>query len=268
MSKLFIASVSVLALSAGAAFAQSLPLPNPGNVSNIFTNGTGNAASIDQAIGSGTSNTSTVYQGYNGNGNPANYSSVDVGQIGGNLSKITSTITQNDSYQKAYVRQDASIGGTQVSNITQTNYGNSASVQQTTPNSGTIQHSNITQSGQNSSASVIQGGQADTSTVVQTGNNSNASAAGYRYTGAAGTVAGGVSVNQGGWTTNTSTVTQHSDYSGVAVTQNGGGGYNWSNVTQTGSGNFAGVIQTAASSNNTSVVSQVGNGNTAGVYQH
>ena len=62
MKKLLIASVSVLALSTGAAYAQS--------ASDVEQIGNSNQATINQQSGGG-SNTSYVWQGYGGTGNAA-----------------------------------------------------------------------------------------------------------------------------------------------------------------------------------------------------
>lgn len=262
MRKLLIISVSALSLSAGTAFAQS-------NTSDVEQIGSSITATINQKINNGTSNSSTVYQGYAGNGDPAYNSSATVTQIGGgNNSVISSGIQQNDGYQTATVYQNASNGGTQTSGITQSNYGNTANVTQITANSTDKQVSYVTQSGQYGLVTVSQGGPNDYSNVVQTGNYNNGNVSGSTAYQA---VSGGVNVNQGGSSTNISNVNQYSDYSGVAVTQNGSaGGTNISTVTQSGgNSNFASVYQTAgAVVTNTSTIGQNGTGNIAGVYQH
>ncbi len=227
MKKLLIASVSVLALSAGAAFAQS-------NTSGVYQNGNGNNAGVTQQINDGTSNTSNVYQGYYGNGDGAYNSSANVAQIGGAGGTTSSTVVQNDGYQSATVSQTGAAGSTQTSGISQSNYNNYANVQQVAVAGGT-QTSNVTQSGQYNTAAVSQNGPTDNSSVTQTGYGS-ASYWGY----------GGVNVTQGGQSTNTSYVTQGSNYSGANVWQGGTGGTNWSNVGQTdGSYQGANVGQSA-----------------------
>jgi hypothetical protein len=144
-------------------------------------------------------------------------------------------------------------------------------VNQTTVNSTDNQQSTVNQSGQYGVVTVNQNGPADISNVTQTGYYSNPWNAGSQYTAAAGWVAGGVTVNQGGSSANTSTVNQYSDFSGAGVTQTGAaGGSNTSTVNQnSGSENWAGVSQTAgAGVTNNSTVNQNGGMNVASVKQH
>ena len=89
MKKVLLISASTLALSAGAALAQT-------NSSNLYQNGSYNGAAIGQTLNSATSNGSDVYQGINGNGRAANNSSVSVTQIGGTSTTNYSQIIQND----------------------------------------------------------------------------------------------------------------------------------------------------------------------------
>ena len=261
MKKLLIASVSMLALSAGAAFAQT-------SSSDLYQNGNSNAATVNQANDGSSSVYSFVHQGDGTYGNAAYNSSASVTQIGNSYATTNSGVIQNDSYQSATVNQNNAAGGTQNSGITQSNYGNSANVTQVTVNAWDSQYSSVTQSGQYGSVTVAQNGPADSSTVTQSGYGSNPSWAGgstaYQY------VAGGVNVSQSGSSSNQSSVTQSSDFSGAAVVQNGDWGTNLSSLTQSGgSGNIASVWQTASNGvTNTSTLAQIGNGNVAGVYQH
>lgn len=307
MRKLLIASVSVLALSAGAAFAQSPYMP--GNSSGVNQIGSNNSATIEQALGTGSSNNSQVNQGYyswDPIGGMSGYTSsstngvASVTQIGGNGSVINSSIQQTDAGQHATVTQDGSAGGSQSSNIwqstgstasspagnsatlrqttvgggtqnsgiSQENSGNIATVTQTTARSTDYQQSSVYQGGANGLVTVTQTGPNDNSNVNQYGNGNNA-----LWTGATtvlGAVSGGVSVNQGGLASNNSSVYQSSDFSGVAVLQDGTGGSNWSNVWQSdGVNNTAGVWQTAgAGTSNWSNISQSGSLNVASVRQH
>jgi hypothetical protein len=307
MKKLLIASVSVLALSAGAAFAGS-------NGSDVEQIGSTLSATVGQTINGGSSNSSTIYQGYSGNGDPAYNSGATVTQIGGAGSTISSGIQQNDGYQNATVYQDGSKGGSQSSGITQSYYGNTANVTQVS--AGGSQASSVTQSGAYNQATVSQAGVNDSSTVSQTGWYNNN---GYILGTPVGGVYGGVNVSQSGGSTNSSGVTQASYASGVDViqggtggsnsssvnqtdsyyqgayvsqtanggsntsyiTQGGGnsngaaviqsasGGVNWSNIVQSGAGNSAYLSQTAASGvSNTQTISQTGSGNVASVTQH
>lgn len=262
MKKAFLISTSVLALSAGAAFAQT-------NSSNLYQNGSGNAASIDQTAGATGTNGSDVYQGYYNNGDAATNSTVSVMQIGGNT---YSQIIQNDGNQHAAVEQHNSAGGIQNSYIVQsdtTNTGNTATVIQTTSLSSDNQESHVTQSGAGGLVTVTQNGPSDKSTVTQNGNYNNPTDAGSQYTNALGWVAGGVKIIQESGAGNTSTVNQFSSNSGIAVTQDGTTGTNGSEVDQwAGSGNFAGVYQTASASMNNSLVTQTGANNLASVRQH
>ena len=221
MKKLLIASVSMLALSAGAALAQT-------TTTSTLIQGGSVSATIDQAS-PGSSNTSTVYQGVYGNGYTAAGSSVSVTQVGDAVSSVTSSsIQQNGGNQNAIVNQNAALGGSQTSNITQSNSNNYANVSQTTAGTLNIQQSFVTQSGQNGRVTVTQTGPADLSSITQTSNNNNYYTGGYT---SAGYVYGGVNVNQGGGAANTSYVTQSSDYSGVGISQSGTGGTNASYVT-------------------------------------
>lgn len=108
MKKALLISASVLALSAGAAFAQS-------NSSDVQQIGSSNGATINQQAGGGT-NTSYVWQGYNGNSNAAYNSSASVTQLGG-TGTTWSYVQQNDGYQNATVNQNATSGGAQTSNV-------------------------------------------------------------------------------------------------------------------------------------------------------
>ena len=166
MKKLLIASASLLALSAGAAFAQSA---GQSNTSGLFQSGSGNSVTIDQAINAGACNTSNVYQGVNGDGSAASNSSVSVTQIGGVGSQTTSTATQNGSSQTAAVSQDATKGGQLTSAISQSGGGNTATVTQVSSNITDVQNSSITQTGARGVASVSQQGPADGAIVTQSG---------------------------------------------------------------------------------------------------
>jgi hypothetical protein len=234
MKKLLIASVSVLALSTGAAFAD--------NSSGVEQNGTSLTVGVDQLSGSGA-NKSTIYQGIYGNNNPAANSSASVTQIGG-PGVTDSYIQQNDRDHSATVKQTASAGGNQTSQITQSNVGNYANVTQETPGAEAKQESYVTQSGQYGAVTINQSGPSDFSDVKQAGLDNNANSWGFTSSGVL--VYGGVNVTQGGGSANTSNVTQESDRSGVAVTQNAGSGVtNISGVTQHlgGALNFASINQ-------------------------
>ena len=260
MKKLLMISVSALALSAGAAFAD--------NSSTLNQNGDRNQATIDQALSGGATNNSTVYQGVNGNGNASTDGVADIGQIGGNGSILNSYVQQNDAKQNAKVRQNGQKGGQQTSNITQSNSGNHADVTQTTQSGTDNQQSYITQTGKNGSATVNQSGHLDFSSISQTGNDNNPGA--FVGTTTFGTVNGGVEVTQSGTATNTSYVNQDSDSSGVKVNQDGLSGTNYSQIAQNAGGNNNTVYssQSANGFNNTSLVTQSGTFNTAGIKQH
>lgn len=259
MKRLIIASV--MALSAGAASAQSTS-------SDIEQIGGSNGATVTQQLNGGTSNTSYVYQGSGGDGDASNSSQATVTQNGAALSKISSTVQQNDSSQIASVTQNGAAGSTQGSTVTQSNSGNNATVQQTA-SADYSQQSTITQSGMSGVVSVTQAGANDNSQVSQTGSYNNLNWTGSST--AAGLVTGGVNVNQSGAASNTSIVSQANNYSGILVKQEGVGGSNLSTVNQnTGQWDTAGVYQTAgAGISNSSTINQGGSGaNFANVRQH
>ena len=278
MKKFFIASASVLALSAGAALAQS---PGQSSTSGMVQDGTGNTATIDQTLNNGASNTSNVYQGVNGNKLAASSSSVSVTQIGGLKSQATSTVTQNDSSQSATVSQNGTNGGQLTSVVSQSGGNNAATVAQVSANTTDIQNAIVTQTGTHGTASVSQQGPSNGAAVTQTGNNysratviqagtgDTAGAAGPVSTAAAGLVDSGVNVNQIGSSTNTAGVSQYSDYSGVSVSQGGAGGINSATINQwSGSDNWAGVSQSAApGATNGATIQQSGTWNVASVKQ-
>lgn len=273
MKKLLIASVSVLALSAGAAFAGGT------NSSTVTSYGSADSATIDQKINAGTSNTSDVYQGVYGNGEAATNSQVSVTQIGGVAvgSTTKSTIVQNDNNQKATVSQDASLGGSQISEITQYLSGyagadgdNTAKVTQLTAATTDIQKSTVNQTGYKGSVIVSQSGAKDVSTVNQSGYYNNPTDV-VSLAVPTGAVPGGVNVIQSGDAFNTSGIAQASSSSGAYVLQDGTGGTNGSTINQNdGSYQAAYVNQTAggAAGSNSSIITQGGgNGNSVGIYQ-
>ncbi|MGB7914156.1 MAG: hypothetical protein WCF79_02490, partial [Rhodomicrobium sp.] len=98
MKKAFLISASVLALSAGAAFAQS-------TTSDLYHTGSSNAASINQANDGSASVYSYVHQGDAAYGNPAYNSSANVTQVGNNAGTTNSWVIQNDGFQSATVSQ-------------------------------------------------------------------------------------------------------------------------------------------------------------------
>jgi trimeric autotransporter adhesin len=152
MKKLLIASVSVLALSAGAALAQ-----------------TANNSTITQGGYSLDSNNNWV-----GNGDDSVGSVANVTQINGGYGILTSVVQQNDSNQIASVNQTGHGYSTLTSNIVQGGgNGNKAYVTQTDSLGNSTQSSYITQSGTNGYANVNQSGPNDSSTVTQTGNYSD-----------------------------------------------------------------------------------------------
>jgi len=240
MKKLLIASVSMLALSAGAAFADPAQ-----NWSALSQNGASNGATLTQQLNGGTLNTSTINQGLNSTSYSPSYEGATVTQIGSANSTISSGVQQDDYYQTATVSQTGNGASNLTSNITQSNYQNTATVTQLDVNGGMKQNSGVTQSGQYGLVTVSQRGSNDQSSVTQSGyaNNSN-------YSGlvpGVGLVSGGVSVEQSGGNalTNISNVTQTGSYSGAALTQSGSAnGTNYSSVTQAGQSDFASVSQT------------------------
>jgi hypothetical protein len=262
MRKLLIASVLALVWPAGSVSAQS------GNYSNLFQNGVSNTAAIDQTGGIGiASNSSRVYQGdiYFNDGAPSNSSVVQVTQIGGTNTGITSEIYQNGTGQRATVFQDARNGGSQESVIWQfQGSGNSATVTQVGAHPADYQQSFVKQTG-NGQVTVFQYGPADYSYVTQTGGG-NSGEGWVGWEGAAGWRTLGVTVNQGGSSANSSSVTQEAYNSSVGVAQNGTGGINWSEAYQTaGSNNNIQISQTGSGGSNWSSISQ-GGGNWNGIY--
>ena len=123
MKKAFLISASVLALSAGAAFAQ--------NYQSTSQNGTGNTVGVDQTA-NGSYNSSSILQGAYSPG--ANNSSVSVTQIGGNGSTTNSYAQQDGSSLSATVSQTAYAGGShQNSSVIQSGDSNTATVTQWAP---------------------------------------------------------------------------------------------------------------------------------------
>lgn len=279
MKRLLIAFILVQALSGSAAFAQGL---GQNSTSNLHQNGSGNTVTIDQTLNAGASNTSTVNQGLNGNNNAASSSAVAVTQIGGQSSEATSTITQNDTSQRATVSQDGTKGGKVTSTIAQSGSSNTATVTQISSYTADVQKSDIAQTGTGGTVSVSQQGPANGSAVIQDANHSRvmvsqsgdgdiAGAAGPVSVAAVGQVSSGLTVSQTGYASSTAAVNQFSDYSGISVNQSGiSGGLNAATVNQwSGSENWAGISQSAAAGmTNASNASQSGTWNIVSVRQH
>ena len=99
MKKVLLISASVLALSAGAAFAQT-------TTSDLYQNGSSNAATINQANGGSGSVYSYVHQGDAAYGNPAYNSSATVTQVGSNAGTTNSWVIQNDGNPERYCLSD------------------------------------------------------------------------------------------------------------------------------------------------------------------
>jgi trimeric autotransporter adhesin len=290
MKRLLIASTWGLAILAAPAFAQST------NSSDVYQYGSSNTVGIDQALNTGTSNTSTVNQGVGGNSNAAYSSSVAVTQIGGSWSgattATTSDITQNDSNQHATVTQNAWNDGTLKSTIIQNNYNNTANVTQTSAEWDGSQKSYVEQIGQNGSSTVNQTGVNDKSYVSQSGqsNSITVGQSGYSdksYASQTGQY-GSVSVNQSGSqdrsAVNQSGYGDNGSWAGQWV--NPGTGWTYVsggvNVTQSGlydnhsyvaqDSDYSGVLvqQEAINGSNSSYVAQLagGSSNYAYVHQH
>ena len=161
MKKVLLISASVLALSAGAAFAQ--------NYQSTYQNGTGNTVGVDQT-GNGGSNSSTILQGAYSSG--ANNSSVSVTQIGGTGSATNSYAQQDGSSLSATVSQTAYAGGShQNSSVIQSGDSNTATVTQSAPSSSATEQSSVNQSSNGywgaNNVTVNQSGVNDSSTVNQ-----------------------------------------------------------------------------------------------------
>ncbi|ADP71294.1 hypothetical protein Rvan_2067 [Rhodomicrobium vannielii ATCC 17100] len=231
MKKVLLISVSVLAMSAGAAFA--------GNVSDVDQIGSSNTVVTDQTAGGGTSNYSGIIQN-------ASNSSATVTQIGlAYGSDLDSRINQAGQWQKAEVKQDAHNGL-----------------------NDERQKSVINQSNWNNQATVSQNGKNDNSTIKQSGANSNTTT--NKYVTGYGWVNGGVNVTQKGVAENKSDVDQSSNYSGVYVSQDSTlGGVNHSEVQQWGGTDNYAAVQQSGSQPNTSWVTQKGGSyNTVSINQH
>ena len=136
MKKVLLISASVLALSAGAAFAQ--------NYQSTSQNGTGNTVGVDQTANGGY-NSSSILQGAYSPG--ANNSSVSVTQIGGNGSTTNSYAQQDGSSLSATVSQTAYAGGSnQGSSVVQSGSSNTATVTQSAPSASANEQSSVNQS--------------------------------------------------------------------------------------------------------------------------
>jgi hypothetical protein len=198
-------SVQALALCAGAAWA--------GNDSTVDQIGERVEATVEQTLNGGASNVSYVYQGKNSD---TGSSFAQVAQVGGAQSIVSSTVTQDGYLQFADIKQDATNGGQQVSQVTQTWARNGAEITQTTPSSAIKQESYVTQDGWNGYVVVLQSGAQNYSDIAQSGDT------GY------------VRVSQDGAST-TSNVTQDGLFNSVKVYQ--GGVSDRSEVTQSGVAN-------------------------------
>lgn len=151
MKKLILASVSVLALSAGAAFAQSN--------SSIDQEGSNSVARIDQIGGSG-SNTSSVYQ------IGAEWGAVNVSATTGGANAYTQTIytgvqvnqsALSGAINSAAVNQYSNTGGvlinqgtaggagTNSANVNQSGNGNITNIDQSVAVTGSTNTSNVNQ---------------------------------------------------------------------------------------------------------------------------
>jgi hypothetical protein len=258
VNKFLFVPLPALALFAGAALA--------GNDSTVEQIGEQDRATVDQWLGGGASNASTIYQ--NSNANFAN-----LNQIGAANSEISSTITQNDGVQGAFVRQNATHAADSArltSTISQENSMNDVWLWQTANASTVSQISTITQKGLSGTVRVTQYGPNDSSVVTQGGEYNN-EGYGLVHVGFGWWVYGGVGIVQQGSTSNTSTVTQDGSWGGVYVAQDGTAGHNTSTATQDASSSwsYAGVVQFATGGDNNSTIAQgAGFLNRAAVYQH
>ena len=163
MKKLLIASVSVLALSAGAAFAQT----TAGNsVSTVTQDGLYGLANVEQLSSSTGANSSSVYQNdKSGNTSPATISDPYGHTLNGGTwvrqdgsqgyANNTSTVNVSSNLDAINVNQDGSAGGYNVSTVNANGSYNLANVYQTSV-SGATQTSTVTQNGFNNWANVRQ----------------------------------------------------------------------------------------------------------------
>lgn len=162
MKKLIIASVSVLALSAGAAFAQTAA----GNsVSGITQNGNYGLANVEQIGGSNGANYSSVTQSdTSGNVSPATVSDqyghtlnggTWVRQDGTGYANNTSVVNVTSNTDAINVNQDGAAGGTNVSTVNANGAYNLANVYQSSA-SYVTNTSTVTQNGYNNWANVRQ----------------------------------------------------------------------------------------------------------------
>ena len=287
MKKVLLMSVSVLALSAGAAFAQTtIPSVAPiakSPVDNVYGTAVGDQSYVQQ-IGTGNQigndGNSGVTQQITNTG--ANYAEVYQGWNGG-------TNTNSDN-AKASVTQTPAGGAKNVSRTVQ--YGtndaaNTSNEAYTTQNTnGTGATSSLEQNGANLKAFVNQTGAGVTSNLSQTGNGGSVNV-NQTSTGASSTIvqAGtgngntdpaqlfNINVQQSGWASNTSGVNQSGNNNLVSVSQSGSPSLtNNSTVLQTSDTSHATVIQDgtiSATGYNTSLVNQIaGAGNIANVTQH
>jgi hypothetical protein len=269
MKKVLLISVSALALSAGAAFAQSSPVITgspPANGSFTWMPTTTNPGQVGASVGTG--NTSFIQQigGENSIGSAATPISQDSDSTSGNYSEIyQGTGWWNMSNgSAANLTQSAVSGAENSSRISQTGSSQQATVSQYTTGPGNFT-SVIEQSGSGNSATVNQGQSVTsggittvtaisggaTSSVSQTGTDglvnvlqlsSNASSAVVQSGSGDGSTIN-VNVQQTGGATNGSTVWQQSDTSIASVTQGGLAGTNTSYVTQYNGANNDAVVQ-------------------------
>ena len=287
MRKLLIASVSVLALSAGAAFAQTLidqvaPLAKTpvtsvyggisGNQSYIDQIGSNNtigastATGVDQTVTGTSANYSEVYQGFSGGTTSSHNAKASVTQEAGggvtNVSRIYQQDADNDASHsnEAYTTQKITSGTGATSSLEQNGSNLKAKVNQT----GAGASSNLYQTGTGGSSNVNQISNNAQSVIVQSG-------AGNNYIGTDHT-AYNIDVQQTGSSTNISGASQSGDNGAISVSQSGALGLlNNSQVFQASSASSATIIQdgTSGTGFNTSLVNQsLGAGNQASVTQH
>ncbi len=307
MRKVLIVSVSVLALSAGAAFGQSAAPSNFASPSTISagTNqigggsltagnkfyvdqvgagnqiGSGTTGGVNQQVLSGTSyNYSEVYQGYQST--QSNYGQATVNQTasagGVNKSRIVqydNSGAPNISFTGGNIASATQIvtvdGATNASTIEQTGSTNWANVTQGSAGDSTVTPA-ISPSGGGATSTLSQNGSSLTASVTQT----SVGAVSAIYQSGTGNglkdAAANVVINQHGLSSNNSGVYQASTTTAngtVTVEQYGASGVlNTSDVWQTSGSSMASVTQSGTVGLNTSYLNQNGGGiNNATVIQ-
>ena len=293
MKKLLLASVPVLALSAGAAFAQSNPAETgknvaPGSDAVIQQIGSGNNIStFNQTVSdSSSANYSEIFQGSTSGNTSSAGGTVSMTQLATSGAANSSRVYQTGNIQTATITQNSLGSGSFVSSIEQTGgSNNTVTVSQgvlTFNADGTVAtntaitggaYSGVLQQGTNGQVTVNQTAAGVSSTVQQTAGDKNLASVTQASVGASSTI---TQSGSGDGTTINATVKQssgsgnasfigQSGYDDYVLVNQAGGGTDNSSVTQSGQLDQANVLQYSMASS--SAITQSGKSDQATVHQ-